>query len=204
MRTPLAIIKLTIQEMPDLPQITKQKAEILEEIARAVEITKETLIISDGAAKEQHFRSTDINDTIEHSLKLIPKTHSFSVNLNLNPVPTINAVTEDLEIVFTNLMNNAIEAMKEKGGGIITISTYTENNEIIIKFADTGKGIPDEFKAKIWEPYVSGFEQKVGNANAGRGWGLTIVNRIIQEHHGVVTLESTEGKGTTFTIRLPV
>ncbi|MFA5879479.1 MAG: ATP-binding protein [Candidatus Margulisiibacteriota bacterium] len=201
-KTPLSIIKMTINELPNTPELMKPKQEILEEIDRAVEITNETLLLTDGAASKQIFRLTDINKAIIRATKLIPKIQSFEINLDLTSLPKIKAIQEDIEILFTNLINNSLEAMKNEKG-IIGISSELQENEIIIKFSDTGKGIPKDLITRIWEPYVSGMPD-AGNSTGGRGWGLTIANRIVQDHHGTINVESEVNKGTTFTIRLPI
>lgn len=204
MRTPLSIIRMSLKKIPESSaEIIKLKKSLVEEIDRAVEISKETLILTDGGTRTPQFRLVDLNKTIERSIKLVPQNKPYTINLNLTPLPKILVIEEDIEILFTNLMNNSLEAIGENGG-IITIATSQTANDLVIKFSDTGKGIPDKLKTRVWEPYVSGTPTDTGNSNAGRGWGLTIVNRIIQDHSGTITLESEVGKGTTFTIKLPI
>ena len=107
-----------------------------------------------------------------------------------------------MQVVFTNLMNNAKDAMPN--GGQISLKSYHENEYVIVKFSDTGIGIPDDIKTKVWDPYSSGHRRTVGNSTAGRGWGLTIVHRIISEHGGTINFVSKENEGTVFTLKIPV
>ena len=65
-------------------------------------------------------------------------------------------------------------------------------------------GIAPELREKIWEPYFSGKVTAAGNHTAGRGWGLTICNRIITEHKGSIQCESELGKGSKFIVRMPI
>jgi signal transduction histidine kinase len=102
---------------------------------------------------------------------------------------------DKLERVFVNLINNAIEATPQKGTIIITSKISNTNMEI--SFADTGMGIPKENADKMFAPL---FTTKA----KGMGLGLAICKRIVEAHGGKITVESTPGKGTTFTLSLPI
>ncbi len=94
-----------------------------------------------------------------------------------------------------NIIKNAIGAMPE--GGSLTISTAVQGNMLAVDVADTGTGISDENMEKIFEPYFT-------TKDFGSGLGLTVVYKVIREHQGDISIHSTEGKGTTFTILLPL
>jgi signal transduction histidine kinase len=94
-----------------------------------------------------------------------------------------------------NLIKNALAAMPN--GGLLTIATQVVDNEILISVCDTGIGMSAENLAKIFEPYYP------TNDN-GTGLGLTLVYKIIKEHHGDIAVESREGEGSTFEISLPI
>jgi len=94
-----------------------------------------------------------------------------------------------------NLIKNAQAAMPN--GGLLTIATQVSDNEIRISVCDTGVGISAESLAKIFEPYFT-------TKDNGTGLGLTLVYKIIKEHHGEIAVESREGEGTNFEIILPV
>jgi signal transduction histidine kinase len=89
-------------------------------------------------------------------------------------------------------------------GGTLAFTTSADNGEVIVTVEDTGEGIPEEVQARVWDPYFSGKQSEVGNSTAGRGWGLTIVNRIINEHSGTIGFSSELGVGTRFSISLPL
>jgi signal transduction histidine kinase len=103
--------------------------------------------------------------------------------------------------VITNLIHNAMEAMPN--GGSLAFTSKANATDVIITVEDNGEGIPEALRSKVWEPYFSGRGSDVGNSNAGRGWGLTIVNRIITAHQGTIRLTSEEKVGTRFIITLP-
>jgi len=106
-----------------------------------------------------------------------------------------------MQVVVANLVHNALEAMPD--GGKLAIRTYPRNKNIVVEVEDSGCGIEENLRSRVWEPYFSGKETEVGNSTAGRGWGLTIVNRIVTEHQGTIKLSSKVGEGTKFTITLP-
>jgi len=106
--------------------------------------------------------------------------------------------TDEFKIirVFNNVIKNAAESMPS--GGTLTIKTYARNNEVVIAISDTGVGICEEIKDKIFNPLFT------YGKNNGTGLGLSIVKKIVEAHKGKVDVESETGKGTTFYIYLPV
>jgi signal transduction histidine kinase len=106
----------------------------------------------------------------------------------------IVADKEKLRRVFNNLINNACDALTEKGQ--ININISEKNGNIIAKIKDNGTGIPESQKDEIFEPFVT-------NKKNGTGLGLSIVQRIISSHKGKIFVDSKEGEGTEFTIELP-
>lgn len=200
-KTPLQIISLAVNEIPETPETSKYKKEIIEEVKRALEIVEMTLSITDIAKDERvQLVPVDIRDAITRCIKLLPAS-GYEIHIDIGELPKVVGMLNELQIVFTNLMNNAKEAMPK--GGTITISGAVEDDYVVIRFSDTGIGIPDDMKSRVWGPYISGTPTSVGNTTAGRGWGLTIVHKIIDDHNGFITFESHVGKGTTFIIKLP-
>ena len=95
------------------------------------------------------------------------------------------------------MIGNACQAMDYSG--ILEISIFSNNSFLIIEIADNGKGIPDEYKSKIFDPFFS--TKKKGE---GSGLGLDIVRRIIQSQNGEISFVSSLNEGTTFIIKLPI
>ena len=103
--------------------------------------------------------------------------------------------------IVNNLIKNALEASSEIGGGHIIVTVreveYIQSHYFEILISDYGTGIPDELIASIFEPYVT-------NKNKGSGLGLAIVKKIVEEHHGVVSLKNKTDQGVLVTIRFPI
>lgn len=113
-------------------------------------------------------------------------------------LPEINADRGQVERVITNLVTNAIRATER--GGEIDVAAARRNEYVAISVRDTGRGIPHDYLARVFEPFV-----QVPNAPAGgAGLGLSISRRIVQAHGGQITVRSEPGQGTTFTFTLPV
>jgi len=144
----------------------------------------------------------DINESIRRCVDLVRNQalfHNIEIRLQLAPeLPQIEGDPGQLQQVFTNLLLNAADAMS--GTGTITIfSSPTERHEgVVLRFADTGVGIPQEIIDKIFEPFFS-----TKPPGQGTGLGLSIVYGIIHRHGGEIKAESATGCGTTFTITLP-
>jgi two-component system NtrC family sensor kinase len=112
-------------------------------------------------------------------------------------LPEIMADPDQIQQVFINIILNASEAMTN--GGTLTIDSAMgqSGDLVILKFADTGPGIPDAIKEKLFDPFFTTKEQ-------GTGLGLSISYGIIERHGGTIAIESATGKGATFIIQLPV
>lgn len=97
--------------------------------------------------------------------------------------------------LFINILINAIESIQDKGS--VNVKTYKDKDKVIIKIKDTGVGIPSQYIDKIFEPFFTTKE-------SGTGLGLAVAYRIVESHGGKIYVESEEGKGTEFTVELPL
>ena len=134
---------------------------------------------------------------LSHRLKSYDVSVSIDRNQNL---PEINGDPEQLKEVLVNLIINACEAMKSDGELVIreeTITSAAQLMNIAIYLTDNGPGIPEHLQEKIMQPFYT-------TKDEGTGLGLSIAARIIEEHSGNLTVESTPGKGATFCIILPI
>ncbi len=111
--------------------------------------------------------------------------------------PKVHVVAGQLEQVFMNLVGNALDAIPELG--TITLGCTEEEGVAIAFIKDTGTGIPQHVLDRIFEPFFT--TKEVGK---GTGLGLFICHKIVTDHGGELSVESKEGEGTTFWIRLPV
>ena len=148
---------------------------------------------------EADLKTVDIHEGLEDTLTLIHHElkNNITLHKNFGNIPPIACFPGRLNQVYLNLLINAKQAIKNKGD--ITITTFQENNQVIIKIADNGVGVPPDKLDKIFDP---GFTTK--GVGVGTGLGLSICYQIIQDHKGNISVESATDKGTTFTIRLPM
>jgi signal transduction histidine kinase len=102
---------------------------------------------------------------------------------------------EKMKRVCVNLIKNAVDAMPK--GGKLTIKSNTMDDQLEMVFIDTGIGITKEVLQKLWSPL---FTTKA----KGMGFGLPICKRVVEAHDGSISVESTVGKGTTFTVTIPI
>ncbi|HTY81140.1 MAG TPA: response regulator [Candidatus Bathyarchaeia archaeon] len=119
------------------------------------------------------------------------------LDLRLTPLPAVMGRPSELNEVITNLILNAIDAMPQ--GGTLGISTRPEEDKhVVLSVADTGVGMPEHVRKRIFDPFFT------TKGEVGTGLGLSVSYSIIQRHGGEMRAESQPGRGTTFTIVLPV
>ncbi len=140
-------------------------------------------------------RETNLQKLVDELLAKngIPENVKVQVMVQKEAV-TIMADPDILKRIFGNLVTNAVQAMPN--GGKLTIQAYKEANDSIITVADTGVGIPEEAKEKLFTPLFT-------TKSKGQGFGLAVVKRMTEALGGTVTFESQQGKGTKFIVRLP-
>ena len=149
---------------------------------------------------ESFFHQVNLKESLEEIISLIEyklKTMKINLELNLSPMKPLWGEGERLQQVFINIILNAIDAMPK--GGTLKIELSKMNNEAIIKIKDTGTGIKDQHLPHIFDPFFT-----TKGSGKGTGLGLSISYAIIKEHEGHIAAESVSGKGTTFTIYLPI
>ncbi len=132
---------------------------------------------------------------IEESLFIVTIPGNIQVSTVVpEDFPMLTADASMLKRAIVNLVQNAVQAMPQ--GGKLTIKASIRRNEAIISVEDTGVGIPDEAKPKIFTPMFT-------TKSKGQGFGLAVVKRLVEAQGGTVTFESEVGKGTKFIIKLP-
>ena len=208
-RNPLTSIKILIyslvDEMASDASREKDLAVIETEIERVNKIIKQFLDFA--RPRPPSLERMDVHQVLEETLALViyeMEGQGIALGKDFAPdLPPAPMDREQMKQVFLNLILNAIQAM-EQGGKIKVFSALKRQKAdgreaafIEIAFQDSGKGIPEEIRGRIFEPFFSTKEE-------GIGLGLPIAQRIVEEHGGEIRLESTPGKGTTFYITLPV
>ena len=148
---------------------------------------------------QAEMEKANLNDCIETTLKIAWNEIKYKVKLikELSDIPSITCNVGQINQVLMNLIVNAAQAIETEGE--VTITTRVENSDIVLVIKDTGCGISPEDMEKIYDPFFT--TKPVG---MGTGLGLSITYGIIKDHDGTIELESEEGKGTAFTIRLPI
>lgn len=151
---------------------------------------------SDGA-----FGKVDLNGIIGEVLELVrhqgrDKNIEIDDNL-LAPLPPVLGDASALRQVFLNLIMNGLQAIEGKGS--VRIETALENGQVLAKVTDTGSGIAPDLLDQIWNPF---FTTKV--VGKGQGLGLAVTYDIIKKHDGLIEVQSQLGKGTEFTLKLPL
>lgn len=121
---------------------------------------------------------------------------TISIKTSLAELPPVTGNASELREVFINLVFNSIDAIPMSGQ--IQIKTAVSGPMVSISFSDSGEGMPEEVISKVFDPFFSTKGQK------GTGLGMSLSNNIVSKHRGEISVESTEGEGTTFTILLPI
>ena len=200
LRNPLGAIKNAAyflnMVLEDADPEVSETLEILEkEVATSERIISSLLDFA--RIKSPNLQQVYINDIVTEATSRIKVPENVELVSQLDKsLPMIPADPDLLNQVFGNIILNAIQAMPE--GGILTVKSEVSNPEwVSVSFADTGVGIPEENLCKLFEPL---FTTKA----KGIGLGLAVSHRLIEAHGGRIEVQSEIGKGTTFTVRLPI
>lgn len=172
-------------------------AECLEGVGRIKKIVEGLKTFS---RKDQNISChANINDCLENALTVAwnELKYKATVEKDYGDIPAIRCYPNQLAQVFMNLLINAAHAIENQG--MIRIRTYTDNDLIFISISDTGCGISAVNREKIFAPFFTTKAEGVGT-----GLGLSIVSEIVARHGGKISVESEVGKGSTFTISIPI
>ena len=178
----------------DGPQLIDESREGMARIKKIVSDLKD--FAHPGSQDRQ---AIDINSSIESTLNIVWNELKYNANVvkDFGELPKIEGYPQQLNQVFMNLLVNAAQSMKEKGE--ITIQTRATNSHVEIKISDTGCGITEEDLKRIYDPFFT--TKPVGK---GTGLGLNVSFNIVKKHNGAIHATSEVGRGTTFTIALPL
>lgn len=188
-------------EQEDMSFILNDIDMLLQESQDGAERVREIVLGLRSFARldEADMQEVNINDGLEATLRMIwnELKYKCTVEKKLRPLPHIRCFPGQLNQVFMNLLVNAGQAIEHQG--IITIETDATDTEVIVRISDTGVGIVPENISKLFNPFYT--TKPVGK---GTGLGLSISYGIIQKHNGHIEVESEVGRGTTFTVFLPL
>ena len=196
----LALTSLTVEDMQDDDPNRENLDEVIRQTERCRDIVKGLLDFS--RQSKSHTELVDLNKVLEDTLFLLTKQALFfNIKLVRNLAPELPRVMADgaqFQQVLMNILMNAVQAMDERG----TIAIVTRRGTpdcVEVTISDTGQGIPPEQIDRIFDPF---FTTKA--SGKGTGLGLSIAYGIVSTHHGTISVRSEVGKGSTFTIRMPI
>jgi two-component system NtrC family sensor kinase len=196
----LALTGLTVEDMRDDDPNRENLEEVIRQTERCRDIVKGLLEFS--RQSKSHTELVDLNKVLEDTLFVLSKQALFfNINLvqNLAPgLPRVMADGSQFQQVFMNILMNAVQAMGERG--TLTIVTRRGTPDCIeVAISDTGQGIPPDQIDRIFDPFFT-----TKTSGKGTGLGLSIAYGIVTTHRGAISVRSEVGKGSTFTIRMPI
>jgi sensor domain CHASE-containing protein/nitrogen-specific signal transduction histidine kinase len=198
LRSPLAGIRNAVYYLktragPQLDEKEKQMLEIIDDnVTHSSNITSDLLDFSREIKLEK--KLINLKALVQHSLMLANIPKNVEVKDLVPDNIRVEAAADKMERVFTNIIKNAAESMPN--GGLLTIAISIDGENLSISLTDTGVGMPNETLQKLWTVLFT-------TKTRGIGLGLVICKRYIEAHGGTITVTSTLGKGTTFTVTLP-
>ena len=184
-------LERTLKILDDVNQVTHEAAQRVTTIVQSLK--------SFARLDHPELEWVDLHEGIESTLTLIEHLikERIEVVRSFGELPKVKCYASQINQVFANVLTNAVQAIE--GSGRITISTAMDGSTAQISVTDTGSGIRSEHLERIFDP---GFTTK--GVGVGAGLGLSIAYRIIENHRGSIQVQSELGKGTTFTICLPI
>jgi PAS domain S-box-containing protein len=185
--------------LQDIVQLLHESADGAERVLKIVQDLK-IFARSDTA----QIARADLNQSLDSTINIIWNQIKYVADLQkeYGELPKVACNVQQINQVFMNLLVNAVHAIESQGSGelgTITITTSADDASVFISIADTGCGISPEVQRRIFDPFFT--TKEVGK---GTGLGLSISYDIINKHGGEIIVESTEGAGTVFTVRLPI
>jgi len=191
---PLTVIKNTLFSLQIKPKLDEETKREYQRLERAViRMTHQIEDVLDYVkTKPLKLKTNSLLEILQLSLQRIRVPSDIKITIPKNDVKVFSD-SEKLEVVFVNLIGNAIQAMNK---GNIDIRFTEEDKFILIEVEDSGLGIPKELLPKIFDPLFTTRE-------VGTGLGLVSCKNIIKKHNGTIEVDTVIGTGTTFKIRLP-
>ena len=171
-------------------ELVQNKVEKMEELIQGI------LTYSKVDSSKEILEKIDLNEIVQSCITLIHIPENVRVNIK-NKLPTIETDRFRMQQLFQNLISNAVN-YNDKNEGFVEISSVENESDYIFSIQDNGQGIDAKYQTKIFDLF-----QSFSDREKSTGIGLSIVKRIVTNHHGEIWFESTLGIGTTFFIKLP-
>ncbi len=178
----------------DINNLIKESLDGADRVKKIVQDLK-----SFSRVDEAEWKMADINAGIESTINIVWNELKYKAKVikEYGDIPLTKCNPGQINQVFMNMLVNAAHAIEKQGE--ITVKTWHEDRNIFVSISDTGCGIPEDKISRIFEPFFT--TKEVGK---GTGLGLSIAYDIVKKHNGDITVESEIGKGTTFTVKIPV
>jgi len=207
LRTPLARMRGTaeaaLRSTPDSKQLQEALADCMEESDRVLTILKTLMDVAEAesGAINLSLKKTDLGPLVREVVEVYAEVaDEKKIAVATDFATPCEAVVDSARIrqVFANLLDNALKYTRE--GGRVNIQACRDTTEVIVKFRDTGMGIPAEEQGKIWDRLYRGDKSR---SQRGLGLGLSLVKAFVEAHRGRVEVASKVGEGSEFTVYLP-
>jgi signal transduction histidine kinase len=191
----------TVRERERLEEILQDLKELLGDSREGLSRIREFVQSLKAFVREEldSPQVADLNQVLQATLRMLRHEfkHKCEVRTELAPLPALSCFPTQLNQVFLNLLINAAQAIEQQGE--IRVTSGQEGDEAVVRITDTGIGMEPETLAKLFTPFFT-----TKPAGQGTGLGLSICYVIISRHQGRIDVESKPGRGTTFTVRLPL
>lgn len=211
LKTPITSMKVlaesvTQNEAATVDDYKEFMVDIVDEIDRETKIINDllTLVRTDSKQDEMNFDETDINEMIETIVKTVkPLANQRGIKLTYDSFREVTARVDavKLSLAISNLIENAVKYNIDNGW--ISCSLNADKEFFYIKVADSGVGIPDDAKDRVFDRFYR-VDKARSRDTGGTGLGLSITRSIVNAHKGTIKLYSESGKGTTFTVKIPL
>jgi len=178
----------------DMDELLSESREGIARIREFIQDLKTFVREESGAAQQ-----ADLNKLLQVTLRMLRHELKYKcqVRLDFGPLPLVRCFPTQLNQVFVNLLVNAVQAIEQRGE--IHITTRREGNDVVVRIKDTGRGMTPETISKLFTPFFT-----TKPAGEGTGLGLSICYAIINRHKGRIEVDSELGKGTTFSVHVPL
>ncbi len=173
---------------------------------RAAKITNAVLGMARN--RSEHFEMTDVAKLIDETMVLLEREmqkYRISVDMDIDEnLPEVSVIGNQIQQILMNLLINARQAMSSGGQLVIKLKQNSQTNSVDLSVRDYGPGIPQDKLRRIFEPFYSTKSGPDESGKGGTGVGLSTCKNIIEAHGGKIRVESSVGKGTCFTLMLPM
>jgi signal transduction histidine kinase len=206
LKTPLAVVKVNASFLKSSLAKDPDGLEMVEAVDQAVDrmsrLVQDLLLLArtDSGQLGEHFEAVDLVETAKRAIGLIPCKSRVTLQTEASEL-WISGSAFALERVMTNLLDNACRHTNSEGE--ICLTLQARNSEAVFSVTDDGQGIPASHLEKIFERFHR-VDDSRQSGTGGSGLGLAICKGIIEAHHGTISVQSVLGKGTSFTVRLPI